>query len=154
MLRRHREWIAKLNIAERLAALACIAAVLAPFLTQGPSSQDFENQTPVREILLGLLLLPLGLAVMFPCVAAPQLGIFFLVRRSRFKLLSYGMVAVSVVLLTFYFFFLRGADLSSSSTAALAVPFYPLWQAMYALPLLAAVQWTVHRLLPAQSEQS
>ena len=146
-LHRFREWIAKLSAPQRIAALTCVAAVLVPFITQGPGSGDAEYETSLGEVLLGILLLPLGLAFMAPFVAAPQLGIFLLVSRSRFSSLSYLMVAISIVLLIFYFLFLRSADLSSSSTAGLAVPFYPLWQAMYALPALAAVHWIVHRLV-------
>lgn len=97
-------------------------------------------------------MLPLALAFLFPFLAAPQLSMLFLIRKSRSELMRINFLGASIAMLCAFGRFLMTADLISTSTASLAVIFYPLYLGAGSLALGGLIFW-LHRLLTRAVEK-
>lgn len=136
MLRRIRFW----DAISKVAAGLCLASVLLPFILGAYSAS--ETETP----WWGWLLTPLALAFLFPFLAAPQLSMLFLIRKSRSEMMRIIFLVASLAMLGAFGRFLMTADLISTSTASLAVIFYPLYLGIGSLAVGGLIFW-LHRWL-------
>jgi hypothetical protein len=91
-------------------------------------------------------LLPLVLAFLFPFLAAPQLSMLFLIRKSSSEMMRVIFLVASIAMLCAFGWFMMTADLVSTSTASLAVIFWPLYLGMGSLAAGGLIFW-LHRLL-------
>jgi hypothetical protein len=75
----------------------------------------------------------------------------FLIRKSRSEMMRIIFLGASVVMLCAFGRFLMTADLISTSTASLAVIFYPLYLGIGSLAVGGVIFW-LHRLLTSATD--
>ena len=134
-------WLSSWDVADWLAAALCVAP-FAVMILGNPTAGDPESYSPpVWETLVSLLILPIGIIVLLPFVAAPQFVNFWLVRRTGLFMTKLLLLLVSAAMLIPYHRFVSTADLISTSTAPLDAAFYPIHLAMFSVPISLAVWW-------------
>ena len=118
-----------------------------------PAGDSGDYSVPLWETLVALLILPVGIIGLLPFVAAPQFASFWLVRRTVHLTSQLLLLFVSGAALVPYFNFVRTADLTSTSTASLAAAFYPIYLAMFTVPISLAI-WGISKLVERHSHSA
>lgn len=138
-------WLLSLDAASRAAALLCALPTVLLY-TIGPGEIDTDRLLTSAERVDSLLLAVPAAVAMIPIVAAPQFGLFWLVRQRSVSWLKWTFCAASALLLFPYARYLATADLTSTSTAAVGAVFYPLMLAAMTLPVAWLVWWLARDL--------
>lgn len=136
-------WVSGWGVAAWLAAALCLAAFVIMMFGNPPVANTQTDRPPVAlwETAVSLLLLPIGIVVLLPFVAAPQFVTFWLVRRTGRILAQILLLLVSAATLVPFYQFVSTADLTSTSTASLGAVFYPIFLAAFAVPLNLVIFW-------------
>ncbi len=111
-----------------------------------PASESGDYSIPLWETLVSLLILPISIIVLLPFVAAPQFVNFWLVRRTGHLTSKVLLLIVSAAALVPYYNLVTTADLTSTSTASLAAAFYPIYLAMFTVPISLAI-WGISKMV-------
>ena len=144
--RRLGRWIGSWDLPSWLSASLCVVAFGIMMLGGSANEPSYHLPSPpLWETLASLLLLPLGFVVLLPLVAAPQFVTFWLIRRIRLPSGQATLLLISAGMLVPYYRFMAGADLTSTSTAALGAAFYPIYLAMFFVPASFVVYWLSRR---------
>lgn len=113
--------------------------------TPSPNRVDFQVEYSKVEVVVQWFLAVPALLIMTPLVGAAQFGIYWFVRHSSVRWLQLTLCTASALLLIPYQRFLATTDLTTNSTASLGAMFYPLYLAMWSVPVAGLVWWLVRK---------
>lgn len=143
-----RAWFSSLNLRERVSAALCAAPIVAMLASVPPgATYDGAEYSAVETVFQWLVGIP-SLFIFAVLVAPTQIGMFYLVRRSSVAWVQWTLCAASALLLIPFQRFFATSDLSANSTAALGAVFYPLYLALFALPLGWLLVWFARKITP------
>ena len=130
MVRRFLGW----DISSLAAGVLCLAP---PVIAFAIFNEHGFTGVPWIEVILTCV----ASLVVAPALSAPQLAMLFLIRKSPSLALKICFLGASVAMVGAYWWFLRTADLSSTSTAGLGAMFFPLNLGCGSLAVGAAILW-------------
>jgi hypothetical protein len=133
VLRRFLSW----DTPSKAAALLCLVAGIVPFAVGAAAPTGATADSEWWQWLI----LPLAIALFTPFVGAPQIGMLILIRLTRIPVLRAMYLLSSFLMIGITYWFVTTADLTSNSTAPLAMMFFPLQVAGIAFAVGGAALW-------------
>jgi hypothetical protein len=120
--------------------MLCIVAALVPFAvaaTTGAASEETSSAW------WQWLIFPFVIVLFVPFVGAPQVAMLALIRLTKFRSLKLVFLGASTIMVGLLWWFFATADLSSTSTAAVAGFIYPIGLGAVSFALGLILSWVV-----------
>lgn len=120
----------------KFAAVFCPGNFIVATLTANSIASDLASLA-WWELLISLSLMPLGIIMM----GTPQIAALLLIRWTKSIPLRISFLVASLALIGVFHGFVTTTDLTGSSTASLALTFYPLYWALGLLAVGLVLIW-------------